>query len=404
MITEFIGEFMFHPAALEVSGNTCSHNCCYCFANIRKSSRVVNTRAIIRQINKTKEKTYQDALINAGFAICLSNKTDPFSQNNYQHTLALAREMNKLKNPIFIQTKGGYGIDEFLNISKNKKVFYVTITTLDETIRQRIEPNAPTVNERIELVRMLHNKGYLIIVAINPIYEGWMPKNMLYEFMDIMKKIGIRHICTEALHLNKREVQTFSTKRLQSFTEEEIKYSTQRYEFQNYVKEIIPIIQNEGFHVMKLGMPYKSEFFYEIRAELGKIFPNHYDIINYCHDNYKSHIVTFKEYYEKTVDDKIFFERKFKYTNKYILRANIREWAIDHKAKEANTLKEAMRWIWNNPKVALSISRNQAYRIVVNEREEIIKDKNGDIMLYFDKGIYPSQRIINVKFCKDEKL
>lgn len=404
MINHFIGEFLFHPSALELSMNKCTHDCIYCFANIRKNCRVVKLKSIINQINKDKIKNYDDALINAGFSICMSNRVDPFSLSNYKTSLALGLELNKLKNPLFIQTKGGNGIDEFINTNHNKKVFYITITTLNENIRKRIEPNAPTTEERLLLCEKLKELGYLVIVAVNPIYEEWMKEKDLFVLMERLKKIGIKHICTEALHLNKREVLSFSEKRKNSFRGNEIVYSSEKKSFQDYVKKIIPIIINNGFHVMKLGMPYKTDFFNDIRAELGKIFPNHYDIINYCHNEYKTHIVTFDEYYNKTVDDKKFFEREFKAINKYILRANIKEWALNENAKQIFSLKGVLNFIWNNPKIKSSISRNQSFRIITDNLYKPIKDEKGNLILYFDKGIYPTERIININNCRDEKI
>ena len=406
MITDFIGEFMFHPAPLEFSGNYCSHNCCYCFANIRKSCRVINLKGIIKQINKKEVKTYQDALIKEGYPICMSNKSDPFSDSNIAATIALGYELTKLPNGIFIQTKGGKGIDEFLKAINYKKniVWYITITTLNEDIRKRIEPNAPTTQDRFELAKKLKDLGYLVILAINPILEKWMPLNDLEKFMLMAKELNIRHIVTEALHLNKHEVSKFTEKRKNSFEADEIEYALPKKSFQNYVKKVIPILIKNNFHVMKLGMPYYTEFFYDIRKEYKHIFPNQYDIINWCYNNYNKKIVTFDEFYEHTVDNKVFFERKFKYVNKYLLKANIHEWAASKEAKNIFSLKEVLNFIWNNSKIKSSLSRNQSFRIVSDENFNPIKDKNNNIQLYFDKGIYPTQRIININDCKNEKL
>lgn len=408
MITEFIGEFMFHPAPLEFSGNTCSHNCVYCFANIRKLHRVINLKAIIRQVNKKECKTYQDALLRAGYPICMSNKTDPFSDTNYLSTIALGHEFTKLKNGLFIQTKGGCGIDEFLKAINYKKniVWYITITTLDEGIRERIEPNAPTSEERFETAKKLSDMGYLVIVALNPVLEKWLSLSDLNEYMQRCKAAGVKHICTEPLHLNPREVSTFSNERMKRFLPEEIEYAcdTKAYAYQSYCKKIIPILKENGFHVVKVGNALPSEFFYEIRERLGTIFPNQYDLINYCHNTMKSGIVTFDLFYELSVDNKPFFEREFKYVNKYILKTNINEWSRSEYAKNIFSLKEVLRFIWNNTKIQSSMSRSKAFRVVVDENQKPIQDKDGNLQLYFDKGIYPKpNRTITLKDCKDEK-
>lgn len=397
MIDDFIGEFLFHPAPLEMSGNYCSHNCCYCFANIRKQNRTIDLKATIRQINKKEIKTYQDALINEGYPICISNKSDPFSESNYKHTIALAYELTKLKNGIFIQTKGGKGIDEFLTAINHKKdiVWYITITTLNESIRKRIEPNAPSIKERFDLAKKLKELGYLVIIAINPILEQWMSLSDLDKFMKICKELDLNHICTEALHLNKREVQTFSKHRAESFNKEEIEYSVDRKGFQNYVKKIIPILIANDFKVMKLGMPYYSEFFYDIRKVFKHIFPNQLDFINHCHNSNKN-IFTFDDFYNTSVDNKNFFEREFKYINKYILKSSIRQWACNEDYKKVFSLKGVLNVFWNDDKFPQSLRRNQAFKTIVDENFEPVLDKNNNIQLYFDKGIYPTERIINL--------
>jgi len=408
MITDFIGEFLFHPAPLEFSGNTCSHNCAYCFANIRKSQRVINLKGIIKQINKKECKTYQDALIKEGYPICMSNKTDPFSDTNYLATIALGYEWTKLKNGIFIQTKGGKGIDEFLKAINYKKniVWYITITTLDEKIRERIEPGCPTSEKRFALAKKLTDLGYLVIVALNPVLENWLPLTDIKIYMEKCTKAGVNHICTEPLHLNQREISTFSSDRKKRLLPEEIEYASniKAYSYQAYCKQIIPILKKNGFHVVKVGNALPSEFFYEIREKFGSIFPNQYDLINYCHKNIKAGIVTFDLFYKLSVDNKPFFEREFKYINKYILKANINEWSKTDEAKNIFSLKGVLQFIWNNPKIQSSMSRSKAFRIVVDEIGKPILDKQNNLQLYFDKGIYPKpNRTITLKDCKDEK-
>ena len=408
MITDFIGEFMFHPAPLEVSGNTCSHGCVYCYANIRKSQRTIDLKSIIRQINKKEVKTYQDALIKEGYPICFSNKTDPFSKSNYIQSIALAHEFTKIKNGLFIQTKGGEGIDDFLKAINYKKeiVWYITITTINETTRKRIEPGAPTSEERFKLAKKLKDLGYLVVIALNPVLESWLPLNDLEIYMQKCKDIQIKHICIEPLHLNEREVASFSPKRLKRFKPEEIKYATNKkaYSYQNYGKQIIPILKSNGFEVVKVGNALYSEFFYDIRKVYKHIFPNQYDFINYCHNEIKKGIVTFDEFYKCSVDNKPFFEREFKYVNKYILKSNINVWSASKEAKSIFSLKGVMRFIWNNKQFQSSMCRSKAFRIVIDEKENPVLDKQNNIQLYFNGGIYPKpERMITLNQINDEK-
>ena len=90
MIDPFYGEFLLHPSPLECSGNTCSHNCCYCFSNIRRSCRYSNIKQTLTQLkNFQSSNTYKNTLIREKYSICLSNRTDPFSKTNYIETLSM---------------------------------------------------------------------------------------------------------------------------------------------------------------------------------------------------------------------------------------------------------------------------------------------------------------------------
>lgn len=51
---------------------------------------------------------------------------------------------------------------------KDKVLFRLTITTVDEKIAKYYEPNAPTIRERIKCLRLLYENGYRTSVSIEP--------------------------------------------------------------------------------------------------------------------------------------------------------------------------------------------------------------------------------------------
>jgi DNA repair photolyase len=394
-MNDFIGEFLFHPAPIEVSGNTCSHNCNYCFANIRKNERVVDLKKFIRFCNKTDPVSYIDNLIAEEYPICISNKTDPFSTSNYIHTIAMCQQLTKLKNGIFFQTKTGKGLWECEKILDRKNIiWYITITTIREEIRKRIEPGAPSTDERLKTAQELKKKGYHVIIALNPLLEEWMPKADLYKLLGILNNIGLNYICLEALHLNRKEVDNFTPARLKSFNPSEIEYATSKG-FQNYVKEVIPLLIKENFHVVKLGMPYPTKFYEPIKKWFGHIFPNQYDIINHCYNTKLIGNVTFDLFYELSVDNKPFFERHFNRANSYIIKQSMRAWADSKEAKKIDTLKEVLRFMWNTKIMKGSLQNNQTFRTLI-KGGKTLKDEENNLILYFDGGVYPNDRSINI--------
>ena len=52
MINLFSNEYLLHPVGLEMSQNACGHNCFYCFATLKDSSRKFDTKKFINQINR----------------------------------------------------------------------------------------------------------------------------------------------------------------------------------------------------------------------------------------------------------------------------------------------------------------------------------------------------------------
>jgi DNA repair photolyase len=114
MLERFIGAYLFQPAAFDYSGDTCRNNCAYCFANINKANREGNLQGAIKKFYKQEIKTYDDMLLRDGYPICVSNRSDPFTERNWRDTLAICQHLVNIPNGVYLQTKCGPGIDEAL--------------------------------------------------------------------------------------------------------------------------------------------------------------------------------------------------------------------------------------------------------------------------------------------------
>ena len=407
MISVFSGEFLFHPAAIEISGNTCSHNCFYCFANIRKSYRRMELMPTINKLKRIKPSVYLDYLIKEQYPICLSNRSDPFSKNNYLDTIALAPYLATMENGLFIQTKGGYGIDEFINIMRSNKkyniVFYITITSNNNDISKRIEPNAPLISERIELIEKIINNGYMVVAAYNPLVEEWLDYNSMIELTNILHKIGVNDIILEPLHLNKQERGYLPKEKLSYLTDTMItnldkKRNDVEYRQNNYTSKVLKYLRENNINTFKLGQPYPTNIFNNIKSKLNKIFPNLWDVINYCYniDYSKGYILTIDKYLEilnKEAND--FFNKPFKgLGNNYIIRASFQDWKGNLSIQRINTINGIFKMYWNYKRVRASLQNNYLFRLIVNANNEPILDNNNNLMLYFDGDIHYYDRVI----------
>lgn len=386
MIDPFYGEFLLHPSPLECSGNTCSHNCCYCFSNIRRSCRYSNIKQTLTQLkNFQSSNTYKNTLIKEKYSICLSNRTDPFSKTNYIETLSMLEYLKNLENGIFFQTKGGYGIDEAFDILKDKKniLFYVTITSKNNDILKLIEPNAPSYEEKIELIKKAKNNGYNVIVAFNPVVKNWLPEKDFYDIVSDVNKIGVKNFIFQKLYLSKNDIKGFTEDRKKRFEDEILidavkKTSENQYYLQSLVVELI----KRGNNAVAFGMPFKTDLFKDIRSTLGKCFPSNYDVINYCFDN-KVKQITFNDY-KKVLNENQndLFNKEFKGLSTYIFRIARQVWKGNDKIQSIRTINDVLNAYWNYKQISGSLQNNKLFSVAQE------KDDENNLILNFNNGNY----------------
>lgn len=386
MIDPFYGEFLLHPSPLECSGNTCSHNCCYCFSNIRRSCRYSNIKQTLTQLkNFQSSNTYKNTLIKEKYSICLSNRTDPFSKTNYIETLSMLEYLKNLENGIFFQTKGGYGIDEAFDILKDKKniLFYVTITSKNNDILKVIEPNSPSYEEKIELIKKAKNNGYNVIVAFNPVVKNWLPEKDFYDIVSDVNKIGVKNFIFQKLYLSKNDIKGFTEDRKKRFEDEILidavkKQSENQYYLQSLVVELI----KRGNNAVAFGMPFKTDLFKDIRSTLGKCFPSNYDVINYCFDN-KVKQITFNDY-KKVLNENQndLFNKEFKGLSTYIFRIARQVWKGNDKIQSIRTINDVLNAYWNYKQISGSLQNNKLFSVAQE------KDDENNLILNFNNGNY----------------
>ena len=85
-IDVFTGEFLRHPAALELTANTCRNACAYCFATAHGKEHKGSIKSALNFLIKKDRKSLKDRLFADGYPILVSNRSDPFSKNNVAFT------------------------------------------------------------------------------------------------------------------------------------------------------------------------------------------------------------------------------------------------------------------------------------------------------------------------------
>ena len=377
MLERFIGAYLFQPAAFDYSSDTCRNGCAYCFANINKANRSGNLQGAIKKFYKKEIKTHDDMLLRDGYPICISNRSDPFTERNWRDTLALCQHLVNIPNGVYLQTKCGPGMDEALDILGDKKpVVYITATTIRDDIAAVIEPNAPPPSERLRIAKDLHRRGYLVVIAVNPCAEQWMPAGDLEILCNYLKESGIRHIVIEMLDMSRNRIMVLTRSRIDRMGAALDDCRTGRGRM--YVRECTEYLIKAGMIVCKKGMPFRSSFFDDIKARLGKTMPVMQDFVNYCIDNRKAGPVTFEEFdrvirqgrggvFDMTTDKSAIRD--------YLLRAGFVSWKAN---QHVPTHRDLLRIVWNDPRHRISIQKHCLFRLTDK------KDPEGNAVLWFD--------------------
>lgn len=196
----FWGVLMLLPDGMELSLNACTHGCRYCFATLQDPQRRPSVPSIMNLLATYQEReTYTATLLREGYPVCVSNRVDPFAGSNWHTMLPILETMAGLGIGVIFQTKGGKGMEQVLGFMP-PSVWYITITTLSEEVRRRVEPQAPSIPSRLRLIEQLVAAGHSVYVGLNPLVPEWEPIPEL--LVDAVAAAGAFGIWADNLHLS----------------------------------------------------------------------------------------------------------------------------------------------------------------------------------------------------------
>ena len=320
-------------------------------------------------------------LLQEGYPILVSNRSDPFTEKNQRDSIALFTHLAELKNGVFIQTKTGPGMDECLSLMAGRKdvVIYITVTTIQDDIAKVVEPNAPLPSERLRIAKMLHKAGYLVLIAVNPCSEAWMPRNDLETLAKDLKKAGINHICIEMLDIKRKRLALIGEGRKKRMGAAiDLLPSTRQY-----VRECTQYLVKQGFQVAKRGMPFRSNLFDDIKERMGVTMPVMQDFVNYCFDKYGTAgaVISYQEWENVIAKDGIFLKTvKQNNIRDYLLRSGFTSWKDN---QQVHSHKELLRIVWNDPRHKVSIQGHSLFKVVAKDKKPEL-DRNGNVQLFFN--------------------
>ncbi len=162
----------------------CEHGCAYCYA--RNSHTYwgfsagidFETKILIkRNAPYLLEKTLQNPKWQVA-PIMLSGNTDCYqpAEKRFQITRKLLQVLWRYRHPVGIITKNALilrDLDILRGLAKHRLVrVYITLTTLNEGLRQKLEPRTVTPKRRLKTIEALSKEGIPVVAMIAPIIPG----------------------------------------------------------------------------------------------------------------------------------------------------------------------------------------------------------------------------------------
>lgn len=188
----------------------CSHGCkypCYAYLMAKRFGRVktyeewINPK-IVKNIDEILENEIPK-LKNKIKNVHLCFTTDPFMYKYNDictESIKIIEKLNEYNISCTALTKGILPYDQLKSTSKNNS-FGITLISLNENFRKKIEPGAAPYADRIEALRKLNEYGFKTWVSIEP-YPT--PNIINQNFKEILEAISfVDKIIFGRLHYNK---------------------------------------------------------------------------------------------------------------------------------------------------------------------------------------------------------
>ncbi|NPA23016.1 MAG: radical SAM protein [Crenarchaeota archaeon] len=172
----------------------CSHMCLYCYA-----TSYIGRRRSTPKRDAVRKVLHDLKIIDRRLVINMSTSSDPYppEESDQNLTRRILDVLVRSGCRVLITTKGSI-FERDLDIMRNGNVaIMVTITTLDRDLSRRLEPGAPSPEERIRALEKASGEGIPVGVRIDPVipYINDDPKE-LREIVKTVVAAGARHITT----------------------------------------------------------------------------------------------------------------------------------------------------------------------------------------------------------------
>lgn len=186
------------------TGIGCSASCLYCYI-YDMGFTVKTARYPLTPLGLIYSLTLNPYLVfgENGTFLALGSVTEPFLHETKNYTLELISYINKyLGNPTQISTKWvltQYDINRLFHADRHISILY-TIVAYD--LSRKLEPKAPSINLRFEIIKCMIKAGLKVALFIRPIIPGITDKEIDKIFNKAVD-IGIKDIVIGTLRVTK---------------------------------------------------------------------------------------------------------------------------------------------------------------------------------------------------------
>lgn len=187
----------------------CSHKCEYCYApactyKSRSEFSIPTPRAGIIETIEKDAKTLQ--LSGSTDPVLLCFTCDPYQPIDckYQFTRKTIQILHNHEINVMILTKGGKRAERDFDSLTENDWFGVTLTTIDNGSSHKWEPGADTPINRINSLRLAHEKGIKTWVSLEPVLYPEVALEIIkctHQFVDKFK-VGVLNYHPHAKSIN----------------------------------------------------------------------------------------------------------------------------------------------------------------------------------------------------------
>jgi DNA repair photolyase len=350
MLEPLWGEFFTSPIPLELSLNFCSHKCSYCFANLNKPEREADIPKIVRNIKDHLNRTSVPArLLQECYPVLLSNKVDPFANSNYRVTLPLLELLVEHDIPVALQTRGGRGVDEAIRLLP-PSCWYVSICHVDDALRRRHEPGAPSIESRFELIAQLRAAGHRVVAALNPLVPAWIPDPA--PVLERLRAAGAEGVWIETLHLSADQIAKMTARERAALGEPLLQLSRKRRPSPTWAahRDLAMRLAHEiGTPPFAAGYHRPTAFWRPYEETYPFLFPTVQGLVNHAHETLADlDVLDFATFEAWALDLLPFADEPANLT--HYIGATARE--VVRGMPSAISYRDLLRLVWSEPRLS----------------------------------------------------